>query len=51
MILNNYQKQLTPENLAVINEGASILLTWVINFIKWNAGYSRFHHVNTSTGG
>jgi len=24
--------------LAKINEGASILLTWIINLIKWNAG-------------
>jgi len=41
-ILNNFQKQLTPENLLQINEGASILLTWIINFIKWNAGHHRY---------
>lgn len=37
-ILNNFQKHLTPDHLAKINEGASILLTWIINLIKWNAG-------------
>jgi len=25
-----------------ISEGATILLTWIINFIKWNAGHSRY---------
>ena len=25
-----------------INEGASILLTWLINFIKWNAGITKY---------
>ena len=25
-----------------MDQGASILLTWVINFIKWNTGYSKF---------
>jgi hypothetical protein len=28
--------------LATINEGASILLTWLINFIKWNAGVVKY---------
>jgi len=28
--------------LAKINEGASILLTWIINLVKWNAGVSRY---------
>ena len=41
-ILNNNQKSLTPINLLSVDQGASILLTWVINFIKWNTGYSRF---------
>ena len=38
-ILNSNPKQLTPVNLLQIDQGASILLTWVINFIKWNSGY------------
>lgn len=41
-ILNNNQKQLTPVNLLSIDQGASILLTWVINFLKWNTGYNKF---------
>jgi len=28
--------------LAKINEGASILLAWVINLIKWNAGHVKY---------
>jgi len=28
--------------LAPINEGSSILLTWLINFIKWNAGIVKY---------
>jgi len=40
--LNNNQKSLTPINLLPIDQGASILLTWVINFIKWNTGYNKF---------
>ena len=30
------------QHLAKINEGASILLTWIINFVKWNAGVVRY---------
>lgn len=28
--------------LVTINEGSSILLTWLINFIKWNAGVTKY---------
>lgn len=41
-ILNNFHRHLTPDHLAKINEGASILLTWIINLVKWNAGVSRY---------
>lgn len=41
-ILNNFHRHLTPDHLAKINEGASILLTWIINFVKWNAGMVRY---------
>ena len=30
------------QHLAKINEGASILLTWIINLVKWNAGAVRY---------
>ena len=41
-ILNNFHKHLTPDNLARINEGSSILLTWIINLVKWNAGVVKY---------
>jgi len=56
-VLNNFHKHLTPDvsrhflfcltrtwckHLAKINEGASILLTWIINLVKWNAGVTRY---------
>ena len=41
-ILNNFHKHLTPDNLARINEGSSILLTWIINLVKWNAGAVKY---------
>ncbi len=41
-ILNKYHQYLTPNNIAKINEGASILLAWVINLVKWNAGHTRY---------
>jgi hypoxanthine-guanine phosphoribosyltransferase len=41
-ILNSNQKQLTPIHLLTIDQGASILLTWVINFIKWNSGSTKY---------
>jgi len=25
-----------------INEGASILLAWIINLVKWNAGTTKY---------
>ena len=28
--------------MAKLNEGASILLTWIINLIKWNAGVVKY---------
>ena len=33
---------LTPDNVIKYSEGAAILLTWIINLIKWNAGHNRF---------
>mmetsp|Transcript_11086 Transcript_11086/g.16868 ORF Transcript_11086/g.16868 Transcript_11086/m.16868 type:complete len:130 (-) Transcript_11086:995-1384(-) len=41
-ILNKYQKQLTPVNLLQVDQGASILLTWIINFVKWHTGYQKY---------
>ena len=51
-ILNNHQKQLTPDvtliminniqGLSPISEGATILLTWIINLVKWNAGHTKY---------
>ena len=41
-ILNHFAKHLTPDNLMKINEGASILLTWIINLVKWNAGVFKY---------
>lgn len=46
-ILNRYHAYLTPNNIAKINEGASILLASVINLIKWNAGHTRYHFIHT----
>jgi len=42
-ILNQFQKLLTPDTLGLINEGSSILLTWIINFVKWNAGVVKYN--------
>lgn len=41
-VLNQFHKQLTPDNLAKINEGGSILLAWIINLVKWNAGHTKY---------
>lgn len=43
-ILNSNQKHLTPINMLQIDQGASILLTWIINFVKWNSGYKKFNY-------
>jgi hypothetical protein len=37
---------LTPVHLLQIDQGASILLTWVINFIKWNTGCTKYSFGN-----
>lgn len=42
-ILNNNHKNLSPVNLVQIDQGASILLTWVINFIKWHTGCIKYN--------
>lgn len=34
--------QLTPDNVIKYSEGGAILLTWIINLIKWNAGHKMF---------
>lgn len=41
-ILNANHKNLTPMVLLDIDKGASILLTWVINFVKWNTGCTKY---------
>jgi len=33
---------LTPDNVIKYSEGAAILLTWIINLVKWNAGHKMF---------
>ena len=33
---------LTPDNVIKYSEGAAILLTWIINLVKWNAGHKIF---------
>ena len=38
----NANPNLTPDNVIKYSEGAAILLTWIINLIKWNAGHNRF---------
>lgn len=50
-VLNNYQKQLTPDSLAQISEGASILLIWIINLVKWNAGHNKYKFNEVALGG
>ena len=30
--------------MAQVSEGATILLTWIINFVKWNAGHTRYKY-------
>ena len=35
--------------MAKINEGASILLTWIINLIKWNAGVVKYRFKATES--
>lgn len=45
-ILNGNQKQLTPVYLLNVDQGASILLTWVINFVKWNSGSKKYPYGN-----
>ena len=43
--------QLTPDNVIKYSEGAAILLTWMINLIKWNAGYKIFTFDETTLAG
>ena len=40
--------RLLLQHLAKLNEGASILLTWIINLIKWNAGVIKYKFRLTS---
>lgn len=47
----NANPNLTPDNVIKYSEGAAILLTWVINLIKWNAGHSRFIFDEATLGG
>jgi hypothetical protein len=28
--------------LSTLSEGATILLTWIINLVKWNAGHTKY---------
>jgi hypothetical protein len=50
-ILDSNHKQLTPIHLLSIDQGASILLTWVINFIKWNTGCTKYTFGNKNAEG
>jgi len=49
-ILNTNHKNLTPVNLLSIDQGASILLTWVINFIKWHTGCIKYNFRDANQG-
>lgn len=53
VILRKHNKNLTPINLFQIDQGASILLTWVINLVKWNQGATKYHFTvkNLDTNG
>lgn len=44
-------QNLTPDNVIKYSEGAAILLTWIINLIKWNAGYKVFQFDESQIGG
>jgi hypothetical protein len=37
--------------LSQISEGATILLTWIINLIKWNAGHTKYKFDENAMGG
>eukprot|EP00347_Sterkiella_histriomuscorum_P001245 403372773 len=50
-ILNSNQKALTPDNLSQISEGGCILLTWIINLVKWNAGHTKYKFDEDALGG
>ena len=50
-ILNGNQKQLTPDNMSQLSEGATILLTWIINLVKWNAGHTKYKFDENALGG
>ena len=49
-ILNSNQKSLTPVFLLEVDKGASILLTWVINLLKWHTGVLKYNFQANSTG-
>ena len=42
-------KNLNPDNLAKKNEGASILLVWIINMVKFNIGATRYGYNKSGT--
>ena len=42
-ILNANQRNLNPLNVLEVDKGASILLTWVINFVKWHTGLTKYN--------
>lgn len=37
--------------MSSISEGATILLTWIINLIKWNAGHTKYNFDENALGG
>ena len=39
------------QNLNFVSEGASILLTWIINLVKWNAGHTKYKFDEATLGG
>jgi len=42
---------LTPDQVMKYSEGAAILLTWIINLIKWNAGHKMFSFDESTLAG
>jgi hypothetical protein len=35
----------------LLSEGATILLTWIINLVKWNAGHTKYKFDENALGG
>ena len=37
--------------MSQLSEGATILLTWIINLVKWNAGHTKYKFDENALGG